>query len=152
MASKAHFQVSAPRQSSQPKLVGNSASGSFIFALITAPPDHFHRLVPPQTPELVCPLVNAYIHSEFAKLNSKNTLVVEELHGGKPWVADFKHWNYEAAIKATEVRSISTVVGMTAVGVTCFFCLYRPCTNRHQTLPVKAVRSLSRSPLRRLLE
>jgi hypothetical protein len=29
------------------------------------------------------------------------------LHSGKPWVADWKHWNYTAAIKATEVRSTS---------------------------------------------
>ena len=27
---------------------------------------------------------------------------VEFLHGGKPWVADINHWNYEAAKKATE--------------------------------------------------
>ncbi|EPQ54997.1 CNDP dipeptidase [Gloeophyllum trabeum ATCC 11539] len=60
------------------------------------------RLVPPQTPEKVNPLVHKYLESEFAKLNSKNKLEVECLHDGKPWVADFKHWNYEAAIKATQ--------------------------------------------------
>jgi len=27
---------------------------------------------------------------------------VEYLHGGKPWVADVKHWNFEAAKKAIE--------------------------------------------------
>ncbi|KAJ7866738.1 hypothetical protein B0H13DRAFT_1897871 [Mycena leptocephala] len=27
---------------------------------------------------------------------------IEMLHSGKPWVADWKHWNYTAAIKATE--------------------------------------------------
>jgi len=60
------------------------------------------RLVPPQTPEKVDPLVIAYLKAEFAKLNSKNTLHIENLHGGKPWVENFKHWNYEAAKKATE--------------------------------------------------
>ncbi|KDQ54157.1 hypothetical protein JAAARDRAFT_38762 [Jaapia argillacea MUCL 33604] len=60
------------------------------------------RLVPPQTPDAVNPLVVSYLESEFAKLNSKNKLELECLHGGKPWVEDFKHWNYEAAAKATE--------------------------------------------------
>ncbi|RDB17221.1 Cys-Gly metallodipeptidase dug1 [Hypsizygus marmoreus] len=60
------------------------------------------RLVPPQTPALVDPLVIAYLEAEFAKLNSKNTLTVESLHGGKPWVEDVNHWNYEAAKVATK--------------------------------------------------
>ncbi|RXW24481.1 hypothetical protein EST38_g1388 [Candolleomyces aberdarensis] len=60
------------------------------------------RLVPPQTPEAVDPLVIAYLKSEYAKLNSKNTLTIENLHGGKPWVADHTHWNFEAAKKATK--------------------------------------------------
>jgi Cys-Gly metallodipeptidase DUG1 len=57
---------------------------------------------------LVDPIVQAYIESEFAKLNSKNTLTIEDLHGGKPWVADFNHWNYEAAKKATEVQVLTS--------------------------------------------
>lgn len=60
------------------------------------------RLVPPQTPEIVDPLVISYIESEFAKLNTKNTLTIENLHGGKPWVADHTHWNFEAAKRATK--------------------------------------------------
>lgn len=59
--------------------------------------------MPPQTPEKVDPLVITYLESEFAKLNSKNKLQIENLHGGKPWVENVKHWNYEAAKKATEV-------------------------------------------------
>ncbi|KAF5323022.1 hypothetical protein D9611_009221 [Ephemerocybe angulata] len=59
------------------------------------------RLVPPQTPEAVNPLVIEYLKSEFAKLNTKNKLEIEGLHGGKPWVADHKHWNFEAAKRAT---------------------------------------------------
>ncbi|KAI0305354.1 CNDP dipeptidase [Multifurca ochricompacta] len=60
------------------------------------------RLVPPQTPDNVHPLVIKYLHDEFAKLGSKNTISVESLHGGKPWVEDYKHWSYEAAHRATE--------------------------------------------------
>jgi Cys-Gly metallodipeptidase DUG1 len=29
-------------------------------------------------------------------------MTVHDLHGGKPWLADTNHWNYTAAIKATE--------------------------------------------------
>jgi len=60
------------------------------------------RLVPPQTPAAVTPLVIAHLESAFATLGSKNSLQIELLHDGKPWVADWKHWNYTAAIKATE--------------------------------------------------
>lgn len=45
----------------------------------------------------------AHIKNEFAKLGSRNKLKVESLHGGKPWVANYHHWNYEAAKKATKV-------------------------------------------------
>lgn len=61
------------------------------------------RLVPPQTPQNIDPLVIKYLHDEFAKLGSKNTIKVDSLHGGKPWVENYKHWNYEAAHRATEV-------------------------------------------------
>jgi Cys-Gly metallodipeptidase DUG1 len=57
--------------------------------------------VPPQTPEALDPLVKAYLQSEFAKLNTKTTLVIDNIGGGKPWVADYTHWNYEAAKRAT---------------------------------------------------
>ncbi|KAI0320430.1 CNDP dipeptidase [Amylostereum chailletii] len=60
------------------------------------------RLVPPQTPANVDPLVVKYVEDEFRKLGSKNKLQIENLHGGKPWVEDHKHWNYEAARRATE--------------------------------------------------
>lgn len=44
------------------------------------------RLVPNMTPETVDPLVIKYLKEEFSKLGSKNKLVVENLHGGNPWV------------------------------------------------------------------
>jgi len=69
----------------------------------------FSRLVPPQTPEAVDPLVITHIEKEYAKLGSKNKLTVESLHGGRPWVADHRHWNYEAAKRATKVRILSII-------------------------------------------
>lgn len=61
------------------------------------------RLVPPQTPEKVDGKVKEFLEAEFKKLSTKNSLSVENLHGGKPWVADVNHYNYEAAKRATEV-------------------------------------------------
>ena len=67
------------------------------------------RLVPPQTPERIDPLVISYVTGEFAKLGSKNKLTIESLHGGKPWVADVNHWNFEAAKAATRVILLTTL-------------------------------------------
>ncbi|KAI0822365.1 CNDP dipeptidase [Trametes gibbosa] len=60
------------------------------------------RIVPPQTPELVEALVVKHVKEEFVKLKSKNKLKIEKTHGAKPWATDYKHWNYEAARRATE--------------------------------------------------
>lgn len=59
--------------------------------------------MPDQTPEAIEALVKDYLTKEFTKLGSKNTLNIEMLHGGKAWVASLDHYNYRAAIKATEV-------------------------------------------------
>ncbi|CAE6443176.1 unnamed protein product [Rhizoctonia solani] len=60
------------------------------------------RLVPSMTPENVDSIVIQYLESEFAKLNSKSKMTVENLHGGKPYLADPNHWNFVAAAKATQ--------------------------------------------------
>lgn len=60
------------------------------------------RLVPDMTPEKVNELVSQYVQTEWEKLGSKNTLRIEAEHGGKPWLADPNHWNYEAAARAVE--------------------------------------------------
>lgn len=60
------------------------------------------RLVPDMLPVDVDRLVIDYVQKCFAQLNSKNKVEVENLHGGKPWMADPTHWNYVAASKATE--------------------------------------------------
>ncbi|KAK7046939.1 CNDP dipeptidase [Favolaschia claudopus] len=71
---------------------------SVVLVLIRLP----HSLVPPQTPAAVEKLVRTYIESEFVKLGTKNTMQLELLNDARPWVADWKHWNYEAAKTATE--------------------------------------------------
>jgi acetylornithine deacetylase/succinyl-diaminopimelate desuccinylase-like protein len=60
------------------------------------------RLVPDQDPKQVTKIVTAHLENEFSKLNSPNLLTVEMIHGGKPWLSDPKHPNYEAAAKAIE--------------------------------------------------
>ncbi|KAH9847041.1 CNDP dipeptidase [Lenzites betulinus] len=60
------------------------------------------RIVPPQTPEVVEALVVKHMTEEFARLKSKNKLQVGKTNGASPWSADYKHWNYEAARRATE--------------------------------------------------
>lgn len=60
------------------------------------------RLVPDMTPDKVVELVEKYVQSEWKKIGSKNTLKLDAEPGGKPWLADPNHWNYEAAIRATE--------------------------------------------------
>lgn len=45
----------------------------------------------------------AHLKQAFAALGSKSKLTVENLHGGKPWITDHRHWNFEAAKRATKV-------------------------------------------------
>ena len=59
--------------------------------------------MPPQTPELVDPIVIDHLKKAFAALRSKNTLSIDKPRGGKPWVTDHRHWNFEAAKKATDL-------------------------------------------------
>ncbi|TCD67361.1 hypothetical protein EIP91_010205 [Steccherinum ochraceum] len=66
------------------------------------------RLVPPQTPTDINKKVVAYLESEFAKLNTRLNIKIECSPGGKPWVADTNHWNYEAAKRATEAVYLQT--------------------------------------------
>ena len=62
--------------------------------------------MPDQTPEKVNVLVQKHIEQEFAKLQTKNKMHLESLHGGKPWVTDPDHWNYTAAKIATKVGGL----------------------------------------------
>ncbi|OJT06568.1 Cys-Gly metallodipeptidase dug1 [Trametes pubescens] len=60
------------------------------------------RIVNPQTPEKVVDAVKKYVEDAFAQIDTKNTLTFEMLDAGDAWVADNTHWNYQAAIRATE--------------------------------------------------
>ncbi|KAL7003995.1 hypothetical protein EMMF5_006471 [Cystobasidiomycetes sp. EMM_F5] len=60
------------------------------------------RLVPNLTPDTVSSLCTAFLQGEFAKLNSKNTLKIETISGGMPWLSDVDHWSFRAAAKATK--------------------------------------------------
>ena len=65
-------------------------------------------LVPDQTPEDVDKLVRDFLEAEFALLGTKCKMDFEVMSSGKPWVADTDHWNYKAAIKATQVSEKKT--------------------------------------------
>jgi len=60
------------------------------------------RTVPDMDPEQVTKLVQDYLSSVFASLNSKNEFNVTCAHTGKPWTASVDHYNYVAAAKAVE--------------------------------------------------
>jgi hypothetical protein len=51
-----------------------------------------------------CRSMIAHLEKAFAALEPRNKLTVEDLHGGKPWVTDHHHWNFEAAKRATKVH------------------------------------------------
>ena len=60
------------------------------------------RTVPNMEIDAVNDLVYSHVKTQFAKLNSKNSLNVYCQHAGKWWVASPKHWNFSAAAKAVE--------------------------------------------------
>ncbi|KAH7696171.1 Protein Y71H2AM.11 [Aphelenchoides avenae] len=60
------------------------------------------RLVPNMEPEKVDELVFEYLNKLWAQRGSSNTMKPVSLSGARPWVADFKHPNYQAAARAIE--------------------------------------------------
>jgi nonspecific dipeptidase len=60
------------------------------------------RLVPNQDPEKIFKVVENYVNQEFKKLNSPNKMKLAMDHGGRPWVADFNHPNFNAGKIATK--------------------------------------------------
>ena len=60
------------------------------------------RTVPNQEPKEITRLVTEFMHSEFKKLGSKNTMKISCDHAGKWWVADFDNYSFKAASTATE--------------------------------------------------
>lgn len=60
------------------------------------------RTVPNIDPEKLDALVFEHLTGAFARLASPNTCVPSLQHGGKWWVSNPDHWNFRAAMKATE--------------------------------------------------
>lgn len=58
------------------------------------------RLVPDMTPQEVDETVCNYIKNLHEQRGSPNTISVTMGHGGRPWVSDYNHGNYQAAKKA----------------------------------------------------
>ncbi|KAJ7390427.1 Metallopeptidase M20 [Desmophyllum pertusum] len=58
------------------------------------------RLVPDMTPDKVEKQVCKYLTKLHEKRGSPNTLKVTMGHGGRPWVSDYSHGNYQAARNA----------------------------------------------------
>lgn len=74
------------------------------------------RTVPFQEPEEITQLVKDYVKSEFAKLESKNTLSIECRNPGKWWVADVNNWHFNAASKAIQKTFNGVVPDLTREG------------------------------------
>ncbi len=53
-------------------------------------------------PSVINDLVLKHVEEEFSKLNSKNVCKAEALHSGNWWLADPKHWNFEAGARAVK--------------------------------------------------
>lgn len=105
MASKGLSPELAAKQSSLQSEFCGTAIIRHLFILNTMPRvvgKFSIRLVPNLTPAETSAHVQKYLTSEFEKLNSKNTIKIEMGHGGKPWLSDPKHWNYQAAARATQ--------------------------------------------------
>ncbi|KAK3326981.1 hypothetical protein B0T19DRAFT_449442 [Cercophora scortea] len=60
------------------------------------------RTVPNMEVDKTNAAVYKHVEEAFAKLKSKNTMKVWAQHTGNWWVASPKHWNFNAAAKATE--------------------------------------------------
>lgn len=58
------------------------------------------RTVPNMTVEKTNQLVIQYLNQVFAKRNSPNKLRVFCEHGGRPWITDFNHSNFQAGREA----------------------------------------------------
>lgn len=60
---------------------------------------------PYQTSEEVAKAVRKFVEGEFAKIDTKNNLEFETLDAAEGWVTEHPEydWNYQAAIRATEV-------------------------------------------------
>lgn len=58
------------------------------------------RIVPHQTPEKIEQLVVDHLKAQFAKRGSPNKMNAYMFHGGKPWLSNPNHENFEAGKRA----------------------------------------------------
>lgn len=61
------------------------------------------RIVPNQTPEEVEKVVVDYLKKKWVERGSHNTMNAFMFHGGRCWVSDTNHANYQAGINATKM-------------------------------------------------
>lgn len=61
------------------------------------------RIVPNQTPEAVSKQVIDYLDQQWEKRNSPNKMKAIFFHGGRCWMSDTAHPNYEAGRRATKL-------------------------------------------------
>ncbi|XP_069944343.1 cytosolic non-specific dipeptidase isoform X2 [Cherax quadricarinatus] len=61
------------------------------------------RIVPNQTPESVSKLTVDYLNKQWEKRNSPNKMKASFYHGGRCWMSDTTHPNYEAGQRATKL-------------------------------------------------
>ncbi|KAK1228965.1 hypothetical protein PQX77_008005 [Marasmius sp. AFHP31] len=80
-------------------LVPGPTIGTIIPASVTG--EFSIRIVPPLTPKQVEDFVTAHIAAEWDQLRTGNQYQLEHTSEGDAWLADYKHWNYEAARTAT---------------------------------------------------
>jgi len=60
------------------------------------------RTVPGMTASRTGRLVHSHIEKVFQELQSKNRLQIDCVHQSEWFYEDVNHWNYQAALKATE--------------------------------------------------
>ncbi|ODM91535.1 Cytosolic non-specific dipeptidase [Orchesella cincta] len=60
------------------------------------------RLVANQEPDKIGKIVKSYLETKWEQRGSPNKMVVSMGHGGRPFISDYNHPNYVAAVKATE--------------------------------------------------
>ncbi|KAG0714539.1 Cytosolic non-specific dipeptidase [Chionoecetes opilio] len=61
------------------------------------------RIVPNQTPESVSKVTVDYLNKQWEKRGSPNKMKASFFHGGRCWMSDPNHANYEAGRRATKL-------------------------------------------------
>ncbi|ODM96244.1 Cytosolic non-specific dipeptidase [Orchesella cincta] len=62
----------------------------------------FHSVGRQPGPDKIGKIVKSYLETKWEQRGSPNKMVVSMGHGGRPFISDYNHPNYVAAVKATE--------------------------------------------------